>query len=210
MATLRQAKMLGGIGSILTILLFVPHSVGAGLVIVGWVLTILAVKYISDVLRDRSIFNNAIIAVVLAIAGVVVFAVVVAGAILGFIGLGGGISPPSMNSTSFANSGMVGLIAGVLGGLAIVWVLAIVSAYFLRRSYNTIAAGLNAGLFRTGALIYLIGAILTIIGVGFVLIFVAQILFVVAFFTLPDNPPTVPAVQPQPVAPTPPPRTAVG
>ncbi|HZY46491.1 MAG TPA: DUF996 domain-containing protein, partial [Candidatus Bathyarchaeia archaeon] len=86
-ANLSRAKTLGGIGSILTLLLFVPYFVGAALVIVGWALILWAVKDISESVQDRSIFNNAIISVVMAIIGAVVFAVVVAAAFLGFIGL---------------------------------------------------------------------------------------------------------------------------
>jgi uncharacterized membrane protein len=183
-------------------LLIVPYFVGAVLVIIGWILTILAIKDISDAVQDRSIFNNGIVSVVLAVIGTAVFAVVVAGAILGFIGLGSLslISPPPVSS------GIIGLIAGILVGLLVVWALAISAAFFLWRSYKTIAAKLNMRWFGIGALIYLIGSILTIIFVGFVLIFIAQIVFVIAFFTLPDNPP---GAWPQPQTMGPPPAPPI-
>jgi uncharacterized membrane protein len=192
MASLSQAKTLGGLGSILTLLLFVPYNVGAVLVIVGWILIIVALKNISDTVQEGSIFSNALISAILAIVGTVAFAIVVASAILGFIGLGG---VPATGSVP--TPGFIGLITGVVAGLLVVWVLAVVSSYFLWRSFKTVAARLNMGLFRTGALIYLIGAILTIILVGFVLTFVAQIIFVIAFFSLPDNLPQASAQQPQ-------------
>jgi uncharacterized membrane protein len=178
--------MLGGIGSILTLLLFAPNYSGAVLVIIGWILTIIAVKDISDAVKDRSIFTNAIISVVLAIVGVVIFAIVVAATILGFIGLGN-LSP--MTPPTITNSNIVALITGIIAGLVVLWILGIVSAFFLRKSYTAISAKVNVGLFGTGALLYFIGAILTIILVGFILIFIAQILFIIAFFSLPDNPP---------------------
>jgi uncharacterized membrane protein len=178
--------MLGGIGSILTLLLFVPYYVGTVLVIIGWVLTIWAVKDISDAVKDRSIYNNAIISVVLAIIGAVVFAVVVAATLLSFVGLG---NLSSMSPPTVASSDIVGLITGIVAGLVVLWIMAMIASFFLWKSYKTISAKLPVGLFRTGALLYFIGAILTIILVGFVLIFIAQILFIIAFFSLPDNPP---------------------
>jgi uncharacterized membrane protein len=178
--------MLGGIGSILTLLLIVPYYIGTVLVIVGWILTIWAVKDISDSVNDRSIFNNAIISVVLTIIGAIVFAVVVAATLLAFVGLGNlsSMTPPTVSS-----SNIVGLITGIIAGLAVLWIMASVGSYFLWKSYRTISAKLPVGLFGTGALLYFIGSILTIILVGFILIFIAQILFIVAFFSLPDNPP---------------------
>src|SRR5216684_7103021 len=85
MASLSQAKTLGGVGSILALLGIVP-SVGPVLSIAGLIMTLVAVKYISDILGDKRIFNNMIISVILSIAVVAVFAVFVVGAIARFIG----------------------------------------------------------------------------------------------------------------------------
>ena len=178
MASLAQAKTLGGIGSILIILSIIPYA-GAVLGIIGWILTLVAIKYISDVLQDRSIFNNAIISVILAIVGVAIAGLVIAGAIFGLIGIGGVTHP--------ASSGVFGFVATIIVGLLALWVIAIIAAYFLRKSYDTVSTRLNVGMFRTGALIYFIGAILTIILIGFLLIFLAEILFIVAFFSIPEN-----------------------
>ena len=194
MGSLSQAKTMGGIGSILTLLLFVP-AVGAVLVIVGWILILLAVRNISEVVQDKSIFNNMLYSVILAIIGTIAFAIVVVGAILGFVGLGA--------AGSSAASSVFGLLTGLIGGLILTWVLLIISAYFLWSAFKGIVAKTMVGLFGTAALIYFIGAILTVILVGFLLTFVAQILFIVAFFSLPDNPPPA-----QPMAPpAPPPMT---
>ncbi|TLY15289.1 MAG: DUF996 domain-containing protein [Thaumarchaeota archaeon] len=86
MPSLSQAKTLGGVGSILAVLGIVP-IVGSVLQVVGLIMTLVAVKYISDVLADKRIFNNMIISVILSIAVVAVFAVFVVGAIARFIGL---------------------------------------------------------------------------------------------------------------------------
>jgi uncharacterized membrane protein len=194
MGSLSQAKTLGGIGAILTLLLLLP-GVGFVLVIVGWILILLALKNVSEVVNDRSIFNNAMISAILAIVSFAVLGIFVVGAILGFIGLG--------SAGASAASSVFGLIAGLVAGLVVGWILLIVSAYFLWQAFKGVSAKTNVGLFGTAALIYFIGAILTVILVGFLLLFVAQILFVVAFFSLPDNP-----SQPQPMGPPPvPPAT---
>ena len=197
MGSLSQAKTLGGIGAILTLLLLVPAFVGVGLVIVGWILILLAVKDISEAVQDRSIFSNMLISAILAIVGAVVFAVFVVGAILGFIGLGA--------AGASAASSVFGLLAGLIAGLLVGWVLEIVSAYFLWIAFKGIGAKVNVGLFGTAGLIYFIGSILTVIVVGFLLTFVAQILFIVAFFSLPDNPPQHQSMGPSQA---PPPMTA--
>ncbi len=66
MGTLRDAKLFGGIGSIL--MLFVP--------IVGQVLVIIAAKYISDATEDESIFQNVLYAMIFTIVGGIVGATV--------------------------------------------------------------------------------------------------------------------------------------
>ena len=192
MPSLSQAKTLGGVGSILAVLGIVP-IVGSVLQVVGLIMTLVAVKYISDVLADKRIFNNMIISVILAVGGIVVLVAFVFAAIARFIGVGNLFGASPSVPPTIPPSDIISLITGLIAGLLVAWVLAIVSTIFLRMSYKSIAARLNVGLFSTAALLYLIGAALTIILVGFVLIFVAQILVIVAFFSLPDQPPTPPS-----------------
>jgi len=192
MASLSQAKTLGGVGSILALLGIVP-SVGPVLSIAGLIMSLVAVKYVSDILGDKRIFNNMIISVILAIGGIVVLVAFVFAAIARFIGVGNLFGASPSVPPTIPPSDIISLIAGLAIGLLAAWVLIIVSAIFLRMSYKSISARLNVGLFSTAALLYLIGAALTIILIGFVLIFVAQILLVVAFFSLPDKPPMPPS-----------------
>ena len=156
-------------------------------------MTLVGVKYISDVLGDKRIFNNMIISVILGIGGIIVLVAFVFAAIARFIGVGNLFGASPGVSPTIPPSDIISLIAGLAIGLLAAWVLIIVSAVFLRMSYKSVAARLNVGLFGTAALLYLIGAALTIILIGFVLIFVAQILLVVAFFSLPDTPPMPPS-----------------
>lgn len=205
MPQLSQAKTLGGIGSIFMLLFFVP-AVGWLLAIVGAIMVLVAIKYISEIVQDGSIFNNTLLAVVLGIVGLVVGVVVILGTVLATFGLGTISSwfstglPGAAGAPTVPSGGFFDLIVGALAGLAIIWVLLLVSAIFLRRSYSSMSQKLGVGMFGTTGLMYLIGAALTIIVVGVILIFVAQILNIVAFFSIPDQLPS----QPTPQQPTPP------
>ena len=164
MSRLGDAKILGGIGAIL---LLIP-----GINIVGYILILIAVKYVSDELGDKSIFDNMLYAVVAGIIGVAAAAFIIfTGAVFGVF--------------TFALSAIVAIIAG----LAVAWIALVVSSIFIRKSYDTMATKLNVGMFRTAGLLYFIGAILTIVLVGFVILFIAAILQIVAFFSIPESPP---------------------
>ena len=195
--TLESVKTLGGVGSILTLLGFVP-TVGAVLAIIGLILVLVAFKYASDILGDPKIFNNVLYAVILGIIGLVVGVVVVVATVFQAMGMG-------YLSSSFAYTGptsvttgdIMGMLGTILIGLAAIWVCFVVSSIFLRRGYGELGRRLNVGLFGTGALLYLIGAVLVIVLVGFLLILVADILFIVAFFSINTQlPPPSPMAQP--------------
>jgi len=162
MATLSQAKTLGGVGSILVFIPFVS--------IVGYILVIIAVKDIADELQDRTIFNNLVIAAVTGIVGAL------AG---GFFFVFGAVAAVATFSVS--------AILGVIAGLLVIWIALIVSAIFLKRTYDTMGQKLGVGMFKTAATFYLVGAALTIVFVGFILLLIAQILQAVAYFSIPDQ-----------------------
>lgn len=203
MAALSQAKTIGGIGAILMLLGFVP-AIGWVLAIAGSVMVLVAIKYLSEAVSDPTIFRNMIIAVVTAIMGLVVGVAVILSTVLSVFGLTaisggfggvGGFTPPS----SIPAGDWVGLILGIIAGLAVVWILLIVSAIFVRKSYGSVASKIGVGMFGTAGLLYLIGAALTIVLVGFILILVAEVLNIVAFFSIPDQPPQ--PQQPLPIQP---------
>src|SRR5712692_3178130 len=153
MASLSQAKTLGGVGSILALLGIVP-SAGPVLQIVGLIMTLVAVKYISDILGDKRIFNNMIISVILSIGAIVVLVVFVIAAIARFVGFASFFgASQSVPPGTVPPADIISLIAGLIVGLLAAWVLAIVSAIFLRMSYKSISARLNVGLFSTTALL---------------------------------------------------------
>jgi uncharacterized membrane protein len=171
MGKLSDAKMLGGIGSILQIIPFIS--------IVGFILTLVAVKYVSDEVNDSSIFSDMLYAVITGIVGFIV------GASVLFFG--------ALSSMFTAG---IGAITGGITFLAIVWIVLIVSAIFIRRAFDKMATKLNVGTFRTAGMLYFIGALLTIILVGFLILFIAFILQVVAFFSIQDTQATAQAQMP--------------
>src|SRR5712691_7687640 len=125
MGSLSQAKTLGGVGSILALLGIVP-SAGPVLQIAGLIMTLVAVKYIADILGDKRIFNNMIISVILSIVAIGVLVVFVVSAIARFVGFGNlfGANQP-VPPTTIPPSDIISLIAGLAIGLFAAWVLAI-------------------------------------------------------------------------------------
>lgn len=205
MASLGQAKILGGIGSILTLLTVLPVPYAGGVLsLVGWILILVAVKQISDALGDSKIFNDMLIAAVLLIIGIIVAVVVVVAAVFQFIGLGTTITPGSPPPADF-----IALLGSILIGLVVAWVFFLVSSIFIRRSYSAISLKTHVGMFNTTGLLFLIGAATTIVLVGIFIIFIAEILQAIAFFSLPEQlqppayqpgyytPPTPPPPAPQ-------------
>ena len=171
MATLSQAKTLGGVGSIL---IFIPF-----ISLIGYILMIIAVKQISDDLQDGSIFNNILIA---AVTGIV-------GAIAGAFFILASVGAIAKVSTTAGLGAERGAFLGVLGGLLVVWIFLVISAVFLRRCYDTVSERLGVSTFNTAATLYLVGAALTIVFVGFIILFIAEVIQAVAFFSIPDRPP---------------------
>jgi uncharacterized membrane protein len=197
-ATLREARTMGGVGSILVLLSVVPY-VGFVLGLAGFVMVLLAVKQISEVVKDREIFNNVLTAAILQIVGSAISAFVVIGGLLSTFMM----APLGSPFDGFVGPGMFGAVAtlAILGplivGLIVMWVILIIAARFLRKGYEGIATKTGTETFRSVGRWYYYGAWLSIVLVGFVLILIAAILQIVAFFSLPESPPSQPAPQVQ-------------
>ena len=186
MSKLRDAKIFGGIGAIL--LLFPIVS------IVGIVLIFVAVKYIADETKDHDIFKNYLYSFIFNIIAIIAFISVL---IISFVTLG--LSFTNFNTQQFADmtyfqtfmsESFSPAIGGIIGcGLAILvaYILLILGALFLRKSFEGIANRTKVDLFKTTGLVYLIGAITTIFVVGFFILLIAMILQIASFFSLPDS-----------------------
>ncbi len=160
MGDLKNAKLLGGIGAILTL-------VGVGFI--GFILKLLAVKNIAEATGRGEIFSKYLWAAILAIIADLVLISV-------FIG--------SMGSLSESPEQVIGVMG--FGGIIAI-ILLIVGVWFMKQSYDMIAEETGVGTFHTVAKLYIIGAILLIVIIGVFLILIAAILEIVAFFALPDS-----------------------
>ena len=81
---------------------------------------------------------------------------------------------------------LLSMMLPVVIGLLLFWILFIISAIYMRKSYNSMGKRLNVNMFITSK-INLIGSISSIILIGFLLFFIAQVLQIVAFFSIPDE-----------------------
>src|SRR5256712_146260 len=142
--------------------------------------------YVNDGLRDALIYaepaqalTNTLIALGLAAFFIVIGAVL----FVGFL-----FSPRP--SVGFFPFGSLALFLPFLVILGAFWVFTIISAVFLKRSYEKISQRLNVSAFATAGLLYLIGAALTIVLVGFLILLIALVFQVVAYFSIQDRPPT--------------------
>lgn len=165
MSRLSDARTIGGIGSVL---IFIP-----GVSIAGYILILIAGKYLSDELNDSSIFSNMLIA-----------------AISGIIGFGAAAFLIISGSIYAVFTAGFSALVGALAALIVAWLFLILSAFFVREAYNRIGEKLNLNSFRTTGLLWFLGAILVIILVGFFILFIAFIFQVVSFFSIPDKLPS--------------------
>ncbi|MEM0020572.1 MAG: DUF996 domain-containing protein [Fervidicoccaceae archaeon] len=185
MGKIEDAKIIGGIGS----LLFLLGGMGALgkfslFSIVGLIMMAIAIKYISDEVREPAIFNNFLYFLVVSIVGLII------GSIIGLA---------SFFQAMFI--GKLAIILSILALLIIFWIVSIVSSIFLRRSFELVATKTGNSMFSTAGKLYFIGAILLIIFIGLLIIFVALILTVIAFFSLspPKSSPQMPSQPSVPV-----------
>lgn len=188
MTKLSEAKILGGIGALLSLFTFAPYA-GPLIGLVGLILVFVAVKYIADETKEHSIFRNYLMNFILNIIAIgAVIAIMVAA-----FGLSGGFSwittLQQQNITDFNTfwTAFGALVVGCVLALLIAWVLLILGALYLRKSYNSIAEHTKVDLFKTTGLVYLIGAATLIIVIGAFILIIAKILEIISFFSLPEN-----------------------
>jgi len=169
-------KMLGGIGSILTLLSWIPE-IGTLLFIAGNVLWLISMYQLGNMLRKPSIFQKVLIGFILNLVGWVIA--------LAF-GLMAGIS-------SFATMGneigvILGLGLGVIVAIVVAYAIILVAFYFYKEAYDILAQATAYNLFKIAGLLMFIGAATTILfGLGLLLIIVGYVVLTVAFFTAPNE-----------------------
>lgn len=189
MSVLSNAKIMGGVGALLTLIGILIPTFGFIIGIVGFILVIIAVKYISNETKDKSIFNNFLYFFIVAIIAIVVAGVIL---VITFLEAGGMSYIRELQNLAYSDpidvwNVIQPLLTGILVALVVLWILMIVSAIFLRKSYDKIGEFTNVKWFNTTGLLFLIGAATLIIVIGIFIILIGIILEIIAFFSLPDK-----------------------
>ena len=187
MSKLSEAKILGGIAALLMLLGgFIIPGLGA---IIGLILVFIAVKYISEECKDKSIFDNYVLQFVYKIIAIVAVVVIF------FISIEGFTFFTALESIDFSDFNAVWsffepYIMWWAIALLIGWAFLIISSWYLKKSYYSIAEHTKVHSFRTTGLVYFIGAITLIIAVGLFIILIAQIIEIIAYLKLPAKLPS--------------------
>jgi uncharacterized membrane protein len=169
-------KMLGGVGSILILLSWIP-GIGILLGIVGVVLWLISMYQLSNILGKPSIFQKVLIGVILNVAGIVIASA---------FGLMAGIS--SFASMRNETGTILGLGFGIVIAIIVAYAISLAAFYFYKQAYEILASATTQNLFHIAGLLMFIGAIAIILfGLGVLLIFVGYIVLAVAFFTAPNE-----------------------
>jgi len=189
MNNLGNVKIFGGIGALLLLIGgFIPYA-GPIVSIIGLVLVFIAVKSISELTKDNDIFRNYLIHFIMSIISIVAIFLIM---LIAF-GAAGGFSwineLQSANITDFETfwEYFGSLIGACILALIIGWILSIIAAIYIRRSYNAIAEHTEVHLFKTTGTVYFIGAITSIVLIGFLISFIGRIIEIIAYFSLPDE-----------------------
>jgi uncharacterized membrane protein len=212
--TFESSKTLGGIGAILLFIGVIPFVQYIWVIgLVGVILVLFALHDFVNIYHERGIFSNAIYGVGVAVVGGIITAILALAVVLsnlkdlltqlypGWNGDWSTLQGMTPNTTNFDPSAIFPLIGGLLVVLVIVWVFAIIAAFFIWRSLKQVSNKSSVGLFGTAGLILLIGAIIPIFGL--ILMWISALILAIAFFTL------KPIEQPMVVAPSPPQPTTV-
>jgi len=183
MTNLGNAKILGGIGAILLLIGWFTHP---ALSLVGFILVLIAVKFISDEFKDKSVFNNFLLFVILGIIAIITLSAVVTIAINKVGGFSIFTSEKIKDAQAFMDT-LKPVLPILILGFIIFCLLNIIGSLYLKKSFQSIASHTKVDMFKTTGFVYFIGALLLIIVVGFVVVWIATILMIIAFFSLPDN-----------------------
>ncbi len=220
--TLNSSKNLGGLGAILMFVGVFPYINFFGILeLIGAILILVGLHGFASHYSERGIFNNAIYGFLAGIVGGIV-AIAIAIAIVlpnvtSFIekiypGWNGDWTTLSQFTsqtpvtTNLNPSDILPFVSAAIVVFIILWIFAIISAIFFRRSLKLVSNKTTVGLFSTAGLLLLIGAGLIIIfGLGLILMWIATLILAIAFFTM------KPSVEEQPMVTTasPPPPTPV-
>lgn len=210
------SKTLGGIGALLLFISvfvapFGTAFAGSAIALIGAILVLISLNGLANYYNSRQIFNNALYGIIAGIVGVVLAVVVAFVAVLSSLedfiysiyptwnGDWSSLSGFTPDTSSIDASAIIPLLAAFILVFVVVWIFAIIAAFFVRRSLKEISVKSATGLFSTTGLLLLIGAALIILlGLGLILIWIATLILAIAFFTLKPSPPPVQAASTPP------------
>ena len=181
--SLKEARIYGSIGAILSILGGNISRIGNLISVIGFVLILLAVKEISLAVNREDIFKDYLVAFILHLGAFFVFLIALI-SVMGITVLQGIFW--NLAGKGLENLGQI--IKGLLIGGILAWILFVLGSYYLKKSYESISIETEVGIFRTTGLLYFVGAILLIVfGIGALLIIIGKILEIVAYLSLPED-----------------------
>ena len=200
MVTLDLSKSLGGVGALLLFIGIFPYINYFGIVdILGVILVLIALYNFAGYYKEKGIFNNAMYGVFAGIVGIVIAVVIGIAIVLSNItsfleklypSWNGNLSTiPSLSgmtpvTSNLSFSDIVPFIVAAITVIAVLWIFAIITAFFVRRSLSLASSKTSVRLFSTAGWLLLIGAALTIILIGFLLMWIALLILAIAFFTV--------------------------
>ncbi len=198
---LKSSKTIGGIGAILIVISFLPYISQLPFIgLIGAILVLVGLHGFASVYKERGIYDNALYGIIAGIIGVVLAVVIGIAVVLPnitdfllkvFPSWNGDWTTITSLSGMIPNTSNIGfgdiipfLVAAILV-FATLWVFAIITAFFVRRSLVQLAAKTNVGLFSTAGTLLLIGAVLVIVlGLGLLLMLIAALILAIAFFKI--------------------------
>jgi uncharacterized membrane protein len=196
--SLETNKTLGGVGAILMFIGIIPVINTYGVIeLIGLILVMVALYNLAGYYTERGIFNNALYGLIAGIVGGVVAVgaviITVLSSLTDFLytvfpswnGDWSALSGLTPDTTNLTLDTIMPFLTGLFVALLVLWVFAIISFFFVRRSLISLSAKSSVGLFSTAGLLMLIGAVLIIaIGIGLLLIWIALLILAIAFFQL--------------------------
>lgn len=196
---LRNAKTIGGIGTILLCLSFIP-AIGVLFAIPGVILVLVSLNEIARKLNESRIFNNYLISVILnaisvlvAVTGLVYTAFLFMSSVIKLpFEEFSNVSPEVLFNRIFSQGELLSIMESfgkwlwiVLLVLVIIYALMVVSGYFIKESLNEVGEKLNDSNFKTAGLLIFLGNLLSILfGLGFIIVLVGDIFLAIAFFSI--------------------------
>lgn len=170
----RNTKLLGGWGYVGAIVFGILGGfmgpVGGILALAGAIVVLVAYFRAANEFNRPEIRSNAVIALVLAIAAAVIFAVLVGASVAALL-------------LHRGEDGAAGLTGGMIAGGLIAWVLGIAASWFWYKASTSLADASGQNLFKTGGLLMFIGSITVIVfGIGGIVSLVGEIMQTIGFF----------------------------